>query len=75
MAIDQSRILTGDIEGYVYAWSLENCLDQTMGPDKLCLRYHRAIKLSGSDHGAGQTLSQVPQRNKTVWIQLGPIKK
>jgi len=38
IAIDSWRILTGDTEGYVYAWSLENCLDTSIGPDKLCLR-------------------------------------
>ena len=36
--MDQSRIITGDTEGYTFAWSLDNCLDPTVGPDKLCLR-------------------------------------
>ncbi|XP_023327038.1 F-box/WD repeat-containing protein lin-23 [Eurytemora carolleeae] len=43
IAIDSWRILTGDTEGYVYAWSLENCLDTSIGPDKLCLRAHNAM--------------------------------
>ena len=41
--MDKHRILTGDIEGYVYAWDLANCLDPTCGPEKLCLRAHNAM--------------------------------
>jgi hypothetical protein len=38
VALDDARILTGDMEGYVYAWDLANVLDPACGPDKLCLR-------------------------------------
>ena len=41
--MDSERILTGDMEGYVFAWDLANCLDQACGPDKLCLRAHNAM--------------------------------
>ena len=43
VAIDGHRILTGDIEGFVYAWDMKNCLDPTCGPEKLCLRAHNAM--------------------------------
>ena len=43
LALDGHRILTGDVEGYVYAWDLDNCLDPGCGPEKLCLRAHNAM--------------------------------
>ena len=43
LALDGHRILTGDVEGYVYAWDLANCLDPGCGPEKLCLRAHNAM--------------------------------
>ena len=43
IAIDSERILTGDVEGYVYAWDLPNCLDPACGPENLCLRAHNAM--------------------------------
>ena len=36
--MDSERIVTGDMEGYVFAWDLKNCLDGSCGPEKLCLR-------------------------------------
>ena len=42
-ALDGERLLTGDTEGYVFAWDLRNCLDPAAGPDKLCLRAHNAM--------------------------------
>ena len=41
--MDSHRLLTGDVEGYVYAWDLPNCLDQNCGPQDLCLRAHNAM--------------------------------
>ena len=41
--MDEHRILTGDVEGYVYAWDLGHCLDPAKGPDSLCLRAHNAM--------------------------------
>ena len=43
VTMDTRRILTGDIEGYVYAWDMANCLDKAAGPEKLCLRAHNAM--------------------------------
>lgn len=43
IAMDSHRLLTGDVEGYVYAWDLPNCLDQNCGPQDLCLRAHNAM--------------------------------
>ena len=43
VTMDSRRILTGDIEGYVYAWDVENCVDPAAGPEKLCLRAHNAM--------------------------------
>ena len=41
--MDSHRLLTGDVEGYVYAWDLANCLDPACGPENLCLRAHNAM--------------------------------
>ena len=41
--MDEHRILTGDTEGYVYAWDLKHCLDSSKGPESLCLRAHNAM--------------------------------
>ena len=41
--MDGERILTGDTEGYVFAWDLTNCLDQSCGSEKLCMRAHNAM--------------------------------
>ena len=31
-------LFPGDMEGYVFAWDLANCLDPQCGSEKLCLR-------------------------------------
>ena len=31
-------LMPGDMEGYVFAWDLANCLDPECGSEKLCLR-------------------------------------
>ena len=38
VALDSQRIVTGDMEGFVFAWDLANCLDPQCGSEKLCLR-------------------------------------
>lgn len=38
VAIDSHRVVTGDVGGYVYVWSLVNCLDPNKGSSDLCLR-------------------------------------
>ena len=43
VAMDEHRVVTGDLYGYVFVWSLANCLDAARGPDALCLRAHNAI--------------------------------
>ena len=43
MAIDGHRLLTGDMEGYVSAWDLDNVKDPEVGSDKLCMRAHNAM--------------------------------
>lgn len=43
VAMDRHRVVTGDVGGYVFVWSLPNCMNSAMGPDALCLRAHNAI--------------------------------
>ena len=58
VAIDGHRLLTGDMEGYVFAWDLENVrnpevgsfiyfagvtLGLQVGSDRLCMRAHNAM--------------------------------
>ena len=43
VAIDGHRLLTGDMEGYVFAWDLDNVKDPKVGSDKLCMRAHNAM--------------------------------
>jgi len=43
VAIDGHRLLTGDMEGYVFAWDLENVRNPEVGSDRLCMRAHNAM--------------------------------
>ncbi|TRY71189.1 hypothetical protein TCAL_17326 [Tigriopus californicus] len=43
ITMNQYRLVTGDTGGYVFIWSLPNCVDDSKGPDKLCWRAHNAI--------------------------------
>ena len=43
VAIDGHRLLTGDMEGYVFAWDLQNVRDPEVGSDRLCMRAHNAM--------------------------------
>ena len=43
VAIDGHRLLTGDMEGYVFAWDLDNVRDPEVGSDRLCMRAHNAM--------------------------------
>ena len=44
VSLDSQRIVTGDMEGFVFAWDLANCLDPQCGSEKLCLRYGLASR-------------------------------
>ena len=69
LALDGHRILTGDVEGYVYAWDLDNCLDPGCGPEKLCLRAHNAMdpdlycKVGTVRHGARRRRYRINDRH------------
>lgn len=43
ITMNEYRLVTGDSGGYVFIWSLSNCVDDSKGPDKLCWRAHNAI--------------------------------
>ena len=43
VAMDDHRVVTGDNYGFVFVWSLANCLNSARGPNALCLRAHNAI--------------------------------
>ena len=46
---DSFRLLTGDNGGYVFVWDLEICLDESAGPEKLCMRGHNAVPILMND--------------------------
>ena len=49
VSMDSERIVTGDMEGYVFAWDFNNCLDSSCGPEKLCLRSAEIYNRAGRD--------------------------
>ena len=57
------------MNGYVFAWDLANCLDQSCGPEKLCLRAHNAMDPNLYCKDADKILYQV-HLETAVMIQV-----
>ena len=88
VAIDGHRLLTGDMEGYVFAWDLENVrnpeVGSTMhsgeesnkstqvGSDRLCMRAHNAMDPVVFDRNTEKPVYGV-HLEQAAMIQVGTL--
>ena len=72
VAIDGHRLLTGDMEGYVFAWDLENVCNPEVGSDRLCMRAHNAMDPVVFDRNTEKPVYGV-HLEQAAMIQVKPL--
>ena len=75
LAMDSHRLLTGDVEGYVYAWDLANCLDPACGPENTSLGsppWRMKALVAHSDNCLSTALGEVASRRAVAVACSGP---